>query len=417
MIYLDSAATSPILPSVKKAIIEAMDELYANPSELYTSGHLVADRIKKAREKVAELINADPSEIIFTSGASESNNTVIRTFEGESMVISEIDHHSVIVPAKKYANPLTPVKIDKNGLLCYNEDIWTSRPKLVSIGLANNEIGVIQDVSFWAEKAHKNGALIHSDLTQAIGKIPVDVKSLDLDYASFSGHKIGTPKGIGVLYVKKGSPLKPLILGGNQEKKRRAGTENTLGIIALEAAADYILTNKTWELYAERIKPLRDKLAQSILATIEGSSLNPMVSAEDMDSVFKGCPRLTRSGLSEARPVTTGESERPPKALSCPPSVLPNILNASFEAAEGESIQLYLDLEGIAVSTGSACATGEPSHVITALTNDIERAHSSIRFSLGLDTTEKDIEKVMQVLPGIIKKLQGISTIKMKGAK
>ncbi|MCQ2049392.1 MAG: cysteine desulfurase [Candidatus Saccharibacteria bacterium] len=417
MIYLDSAATSPILPSVKKAIIEAMDELYANPSELYTSGHLVADRIKKAREKVAELINADPSEIIFTSGASESNNTVIRTFEGESMAVSSIDHHSVIVPAEKYASPLTPVKIDKNGLLCYNEDIWTSRPKLVSIGLANNEIGVIQDVSFWAEKAHKNGALIHSDLTQAVGKIPVDVKELDLDYASFSGHKIGTPKGIGVLYVKKGSPLKPLILGGNQEKKRRAGTENTLGIIALEAAADYILTDKTWELYAERVKPLRDKLAQSILDNIEGSSLNPEIRMDDMiGSHGDACSRPSLRGeLRFIRsPLVAGTPLEP---YPCPPCLLPNILNVSFEAAEGESIQLYLDLEGIAVSTGSACATGEPSHVITALTNDIERAHSSIRFSLGLDTTEKDIEKVINVLPGIIKKLQGISTIKMKGVK
>ncbi|MBR6961926.1 cysteine desulfurase [Candidatus Saccharibacteria bacterium] len=355
MVYLDYAATSPLLPEVIDAMREAEQRYFANASALHTPGHLSMNKIEEARELLAKLINADPSEIIFTSGASESNNTVIRTFEGHKIITSPLEHHSIIEAAR---------------VLGGNE-----KPALYSCMLANNEIGEFLPIADVVKKAHKEGGSVHSDLTQVLGKLPIDVKALDLDYATFSAHKIGGPIGVGALYVKNGVPFKPLIIGGNQEKKRRGTTYNTVGIIGFGAALKYLLDHKTWEIYDTKIRALRDELAQRILEEIPGSSLN--------------------TDLKNS---------------------LPNILNASFEAAEGESIQLYLDAEGIVVSTGSACASGDikPSHVLMAKTGDAEVAHSSIRFSFGLDNTEEDIDKVMAVLPGIIDRLQKISTIERK---
>ena len=355
MVYLDYAATSPLLPEAIEAMHEAEQKYYANASALHTPGHLSMNKIEEARELLAKLINADPSEIIFTSGASESNNTVIRTFEGHKILTSPLEHHSIIEAAR---------------VLGGNE-----KPAIYSYMLANNEIGEFLPIADVVKKAHKEGGFVHSDLTQVLGKLPIDVKALDLDYATFSAHKIGGPIGVGALYVKNGVPFKPLIIGGNQEKKRRGTTYNTVGIIGFGAALKYLLDRKTWEIYDTKIRALRDELARRILEKIPGSSLN--------------------TDLKNS---------------------LPNILNASFEAAEGESIQLYLDAEGIVVSTGSACASGDikPSHVLMAKTGDAEVAHSSIRFSFGLDNTEEDIDKVMAVLPGIIDRLQKISTIERK---
>lgn len=355
MVYLDYAATSPLLPEAIEAMHEAEQKFFANASALHTPGHLAMNQIEDARELLAQLINADPSEIIFTSGASESNNTVIRTFEGHKIITSPLEHHSIIEAAKVFGG--------------------SAKPALYSYMLANNEIGEYLPLKDIVAKAHKKGDFVHSDLTQVLGKAPIDVKALDLDYATFSAHKIGGPIGVGALYVKNGAPFKPLIIGGNQEKKRRGSTYNTVGIIGFGSALRHIIEHKTWEIYDTTIRSLRNKLAARILEEIPGSSLNT-----DLENS------------------------------------LPNILNASFEAAEGESIQLYLDAEGIIVSTGSACASGDakPSHVLMAKTGDAEVAHSSIRFSFGLDNTEKDIDKVMQVLPGIIDRLQKISTIERK---
>ena len=355
MVYLDYAATSPLLPEVIDAMREAEQRYFANASALHTPGHLSMNKIEEARELLAQLINADPSEIIFTSGASESNNTVIRTFEGHKILTSPLEHHSIIEAARVLGGD--------------------EKPALYSYMLANNEIGEFLPIADVVKKAHKEGGFVHSDLTQVLGKLPIDVKALDLDYATFSAHKIGGPIGVGALYIKNGVPFKPLIIGGNQEKKRRGTTYNTVGIIGFGAALKYLLDHKTWEIYDTKIRALRDKLAGRILKEISGSSLN--------------------TDLKNS---------------------LPNILNASFEAAEGESIQLYLDAEGIVVSTGSACASGDikPSHVLMAKTGDAEVAHSSIRFSFGLDNTEEDINKVMAVLPGIIDRLQKISTIERK---
>lgn len=378
MTYLDYAATNPILPEVSSAMREAETKFFANASALHTPGHLAMNEIERARKLLAKLINAEPEEIIFTSGASESNNTIIRTFSGHEIETSPLEHHSIIETAREYGGK----KI----------------PKLYSYMLANNETGEIinlTDIINKAKKAKltdcpelfnkkdnwgkplvtvKKGAYVHSDMTQVLGKIPVDVKALGLDYATFSAHKIGGPIGVGALYVRKGVPFKPLIIGGNQENKRRGGTYNTLGIIGFGVALEKILKEKTWGIYDKKVRKLRDMLAKRILSEIPGSSLNTDLS----------------------------------KTAS-----LPNILNMSFRAAEGESIQLYLDAEGIIVSTGSACAAGDtkPSHVLMAKTGDAEIAHSSIRFSFGLESTTEDVEEVMRVLPGVVDRLQKISTI------
>lgn len=373
MTYLDYAATVPMLEEVRKAMQVAEEKFYANASALHTPGHLAMNEIEKSRRLLAELINAEPSEIIFTSGASESNNTVIHTFEGCQIETSPLEHHSIIEVAQRSAG-------DK-------------LPKLYSYMLANNETGeflklpkvnrekfnnssLFEMKNDWGKPlvTDKRKSYLHSDLTQVLGKIPIDVKKLGLDYATFSAHKIGGPIGVGALYVKKGVPFKPLIVGGNQENKRRGGTYNTVGIIGFGTALMRVLENKTWLKYDTEVRELRDMLAKRILEVIPGSSLNT--------------------------DITRGAS-------------LPNILNASFKAAEGESIQLYLDAEGIIVSTGSACAAGDtkPSHVLMAKTGDAEIAHSSIRFSFGLDSTVRDVEKVMEVLPRIVIRLQQISTV------
>ena len=379
MTYLDYAATSPLLPEVREAMRQAETRFFANASALHTPGHLAMNEIESCRASLAQLIDADPEEIIFTSGASESNNTVIHTFAGCDIETSPLEHHSIIEAARIYQG--------KN------------LPRLSSFMLANNEIGEILSLTAPDRSQYFDSPLfkakndwgkplvtdcrkgyLHSDLTQVLGKIPLSVKKLNLDYATFSAHKIGGPLGVGALYVKKGVPFKPLIIGGNQEHKRRGGTYNTIAIIGFGAAVKSLLHQKTWEIYDQVVRPLRDTLAERILSEIPGSSLNT--------------------------DLAPGKS-------------LPNILNVSFSAAEGESIQLYLDAEDIIVSTGSACAAGDtkPSHVLMAKTGDAEVAHSSIRFSFGLENTMADVERVMAVLPGIISRLQGMSTIKMKGAK
>ena len=373
MTYLDYAATVPMLDEVREAMREAEEKFYANASALHTPGHLAMNEIEKTRELLARLIGAEPSEIIFTSGASESNNTVMHTFEGCLIETSPLEHHSIIEAAKVYRG--------------------RKLPKLYSYMMANNETGEFLEMPL-IDRSEYSGSLLfeakddwghalvtdrrkaylHSDLTQVLGKVPIDVNKLGLDFATFSAHKIGGPVGVGALYVRKGVPFRPLIMGGNQEKKRRGGTYNTVGIVGFGTALSRVLKDKTWTLYDTEVRKLRDSLAKRILEEIPGSSLNTDIT---------------------------------------PGACLPNILNASFKAAEGESIQLYLDAEGIIVSTGSACAAGDtkPSHVLMAKTGDAEVAHSSIRFSFGLESTIDDVEHVMKVLPGIVTRLQLISTI------
>lgn len=371
-VYFDHAATSPLLPEVRQVMLEALDAGYGNASALHTPGHRAQVAIEDARSAVAQLINASPEEIIFTSGGSESNNTVTETFRGKNIAVSSIEHASLLESARQRAQHLDILPVDSAGFVADQPNLTSV--DLLSVMLANNELGSIEPIAMLAKFAHQIGAKVHSDATQALGKIPIDVQKLGVDYLTLSAHKIGGPIGIGALYVKKTAPFKPLIIGGHQENRRRAGTSNTLAIIGFGAAAKFVREHHLPKLYAEKIAPLRDELKRRILTEIPNSSAN----SPDHDC-------------------------------------LPNILNVSFGAAEGESIQLYLDAAGIAVSTGSACAAGDikPSHVLMATHHDAEIAHSSIRFSLGPTTTEADIVQVMNVLPKIIERLQSISTIKL----
>lgn len=414
MIYLDFAATTPLLPEVKEALRCAIDAPYGNASALHTPGHTAKVAIEAARESLAALIHADPSEIIFTSGSTESNNTIINSFRDQIIATSTIEHKSIIEAARTLASEYIPLEVDKFGEVCYNENIWLKTPALISITLASNELGTIEPLEFWSKKAHQHGALVHSDMTQALGKIPIDVKKLGVDYATFSAHKIGGPIGVGALYIKKGSPFTPLMIGGSQERHRRSGTYNTLGIIGFKAAIDYLKSHDTPTLYHDKVAPLRDYLAKRITDEIPGSVINGIF----LDNK-KLTPEKTKLGpLCEYRKAPGAAQGGPKRSLLCAKAsiqkntfiALPHILNVSFPGAEGESIQLHLDLKGIIVSTGSACAAGEPSHVLTATTGDPELAHSSIRFSLDPSTTRADIDYTMSVLPDIIKKLRGIST-------
>ena len=371
-LYLDHSATGLLLPEVKQAMIDAMD-FYGNPSSLHTPGHLAHNLIEEARQTIATLINARPGEIIFTSGGSESNNMVTNTFAGQPVLVSAIEHPSLLDSARTRCDTdIIPVndRGEVNTPLHFED--------LCSVMLANNELGTLEPVKDLARLAHNNNSFFHTDATQALGKIPINVRDLDIDYMTLSAHKIGGPVGIGALFVKNldqkdHPPIKPFIIGGHQEHGLRAGTYQTVNIAGFGAAAKYALDNNTPELYQENIKPLRDYLATEIFDKIPHSSLNTPLD-----------------------------------------NSLPNVLNASFAAAEGESIQLYLDAEDIIVSTGSACASGDgkPSHVLMATKNDAEVAHSSIRFSLGLDTTEDDINSIIPHLLRIVNSLQNISTIR-----
>lgn len=385
MIYFDDAATSPMLPVVKERLRELLDWDYlGNAAALHALGQLAKQIVEDARLMVARLINADPEEIIFTAGGSESNNTIINIFAGQKIAVSSIEHPSVLEAAKARAGKLVIIPVDEQGKLKIGK--VPQSVDLISVMLANNELGTIQPVAEIVKRARSNSShiFVHTDATQALGKIHIDVKALDVDYMTLSAHKIGGPLGVGVLYVRKGVPFKPLIYGGHQESKRRAGTSNTFAIAGFGTAAEWCWDNWSCKKYREVAK-LRNQLCERILKEVPYSSVNG----------YRVC-------------VPTGEDG---KSFN----TLPNILNMSFQAAEGESIQLYLDMEGVVVSTGSACASGDiqPSHVLMATHGDAEVAHSSIRFSLGLNTTEADIDNVMQVLPKIIKRLQDISTIKV----
>lgn len=378
-IYLDNSATTKLSSAAKNAMVSAMD-CFGNPSSLHEEGRKSKRIIEQARQNIAKLINADSPEIIFTSGGTESNNSVlnfaaelIRNSEKNNIIVSAIEHPSILKKAGKLRELGIDVRflsVDSNGRINIDElkSLIDHNTALVSIMLANNEIGVVQDIKKITEICHEFGALAHSDIVQAVGKIDIDVKNLNFDFASISAHKINGPKGVGALFVKKSVNYSPLIIGGHQENNKRAGTENIIGIAGFGAAAAEAsdLINKY-----EQVAKLKNKLRQNIIDNIHNSKIN--------------------GGQNYS---------------------LPNILNVSFAGAEGESILLALDHYGIAVSTGSACATGDtkPSPVLMAIQANPELAHGSIRFSFGLDNTEEDINLVMKYLPKIINNLREIST-------
>lgn len=382
-VYLDYNATTPLRPEVAEAMKLDLD-VYANASSMHEAGRRARARVEEARAQVAALvgIHSDPERIIFTSGGSESNNTVFATMfhlgrksGRKGIVTTAIEHPCVLNAAlwlKEEGFPVTFLGVDEYGMV--NMDEFRSAvgqdTLLVSVMAANNEIGTIQDIAAMAEYAHAQGAYFHTDATQAVGKIDVDVLAWKVDYLTMSCHKLYGPKGVGALYLKKGAPLEPLIRGGHQEHGFRAGTYNNIGILGFGIAAR--LARSELVLYGTRMLQLRSKLRDGIIATI---------------------PKVRVNGH--------------------PSNVLPNTLNVSFPGAEGEAILLYLDLAGIRVSTGSACASGslDPSHVLMATGVGPELAHGSIRFSLGRDTTEADIDYVLDVLPKAIARLRSMSTI------
>ncbi len=398
-IYLDYNATTPIDPSVRDLFVSELDT-YANGSSMHEEGRTVAKHIHEARERVASLINANPDEVIFTSGGSESNNTVFNTMVSpaltqttlrkeawggrKTVIISSIEHPCVLESAARLEGlgyTVHRLPVDSRGvvdveryraILSEGAASGDSAKKvlLVSIMLANNEIGTVQSIKEHARLAHEAGALFHTDAVQAVGKMPVDVRDLDVDYLTMSAHKIYGPKGVGALYVRKGMPIEAFIRGGHQEHGHRAGTYNAPSIVAFGEAA--VVAERELGEYEEKTRRLRNRLRDGFLAAIPDIRIN-------------------------------GHPER----------VLPNTLNVSFPGAEGEAILLMLDILGISVSTGSACASGslEPSHVLLATGVGPELAHGSIRFSLGKFTTEEEIDYVIEHVPPVIKKLRGMSTV------
>ena len=377
-VYMDNNATTPLHPEVKRAMTEALD-LYGNASSMHASGREAKAALDEARSRIAGLIGAGEKEIIFTSGGSEANNTILKGImttakERNELIISAVEHPSVLETAEYLAEvgySVYRLRVDGEGRADIDEldKLLGEKTALVSIMHGNNEIGTIQDIAGIAAAAHEAGALVHTDAVQTAGKIPLDVNELGVDFLSFSSHKMYGPKGVGALYVGAKAPFLPLIHGGHQGGGERAGTYNTLGIVGFGKAAE--LAGGEMREEAGRLEKLKNELEEGILESIPDVRIN---------SPEKGC--------------------------------LPGTLDASFLGAEGESILLYLDMEGIEVSTGSACATGslEPSHVLLGIGLDAEYAHGSIRFSLGRENTREDVEYVVEKLPPIIGRIRKMST-------
>ena len=389
-IYLDYAATTPTDKRVVAAMLPYFREFFGNPSSLHSFGQEAKRAIEEARKMVANLIGADSEEIVFTSSGTEANNFVLKglfySFKNSKIQIitSVIEHHSVLEPAKfleKQGLKVIYLPVDEYGLVDLKslEKNLTPETILVSVMLANNEIGTIQPIKEIAEiisnyrKKNKNSQLpyFHTDAVQAVGHLPIDVKELGVDFLSLSGHKFYGPKGVGALYIRRGIKIPSLLHGGEQEKGRRASTENVPGIVGLGKAAEIVL--KEIDLENRRLVKLRDEFIASILNNIPKSRLN-----------------------------------------GHPTKRLPNNVNVSIFGVEGESMLLSLDEAGIACSTGSACSSSslEPSHVLTALGLSPEAAHSSLRFTFGRDTQKKDLDYTLQQLVQIVERLRKISPLK-----
>lgn len=381
IVYLDNNATTQMAPEVIE-IMDQSSDLYGNASSMHDFGRKAAAGIEWARKEIATLIDASPEELIFNSGASEANNTVfniardlIDTGSARNRIVTTTVEHPSIVETVKFLRKrgylVDEAPVDVTGRIDLDKFRAMLGPDvlLVSVMTGNNETGTIQPVAEITKMAHGCGALMHTDATQAIGKIPVTAHAWEVDYLSLSGHKFYGPKGVGVLYVRKGVPYEPFVNGGHQEGGRRAGTYNTDAIIGMGKAAELARRDLTVE--HDRLWSMREKLRKGLLERID-------------DIVVNGHP------------------------VDC----LPGTLNVSFPRAEGESILLYLDMLGVAVSTGSACATGslEPSYVLLASGLDVELAHGSIRFSFGRFNTEADVDYVLEKLPPIIERLREMST-------
>lgn len=380
-IYMDHAATTYVKPEVLDEMLPYFTDKFGNPSSIYFYGREAKEAIEMAREKVAAAIGAEPSEIYFTSGGTESDNWAIKGAafagkkKGNHIITSAIEHHAVLHTCQyleKLGFEITYLPVDQYGLI--NPDdvrrTITDKTLLISIMTANNEIGTIEPISEIGRIAREQGVYFHTDAVQAIGSMDIDVKSLNVDMLSLSGHKFYGPKGIGALYIKKGVKIDQFMHGGAQERNRRASTENVPGIIGLGKAIE--LATATMPQRREHLTRLRDRLIKGIMDKIPFVRLN-------------GHP-----------------TER-----------LPGNANLSFEFIEGESMLLSLDLKGVAASSGSACTSGslDPSHVLLAIGLPHEIAHGSLRLTLGDDNTEEDVDYVIEILPDIVERLRQMSPL------
>lgn len=379
-IYLDNNATTRVDPRVVTAMLPFFTEQFGNPSSMHAFGSSVGGAVKEARAQVQALLGAAfDHEIIFTSGGTESDNAaILAALEADpardEIITSAVEHPAILALCEHLEKTgrarVHKIGVDKQGRLDLGayRDALSAKTALVSFMWANNETGTINPVAELAELAHEAGALFHTDAVQAVGKVPIDLKSTVIDMLSLSGHKLHGPKGIGVLYVRRGVRFKPLLRGGHQERGRRAGTENAPAVVGLGMAAELARLNMAADM--AHIAALRDRLEAGLLARIG----NAFVTGDTRDR-------------------------------------LPNTCNIAFEFVEGEGILLLLNREGIAASSGSACTSGslEPSHVLRAMGVPYTAAHGAIRFSLSRENTAEDIDRVLAVMPGIIGKLREMS--------
>ncbi len=385
-VYLDYSATTPTDPRVVEEMIPYFTEHFGNPSSIYSTGLEAKDAIEHAREQVAHLINAEPKELIFTSGGTESDNwALIATarrlqHKGKHIITSAIEHHAILHSCEYLAKEgfdITYVGVDHDGLVDPAEVEAAIRPDtiLISIMYVNNEVGSVQPITEIGAIAKKHGVLFHTDAVQALGNVPIDVKTMNIDMMSMSSHKIYGPKGIGAIYIRSGVNLPTYIHGGAQERKKRAGTENVPGIVGFGKAAELACQN--FNTHVAHVSKLRDHF---------------------IDRVLNEIPYTYFNGSKDHRH--------------------PGNANITFEYVEGESILLYLDFAGVSCSSGSACSSRslQPSHVLTAMGIPVELIHGSIRFTFGNPTTMEDVDYTVDKLKGIIEKLRGISSIsKEKG--
>ena len=380
-IYLDHAATTPVDPRVLEEMLPYFTEKYGNPSSVYQEGREARRAVEAARLQIAQAINADPQEIYFTAGGSESDNWAIKGIalknkaRGNHIITTEIEHHAVLHTCEyleKQGFEVTYLPVDEQGMISLEDlkKVIKDETILVSIMFANNEIGTIEPIKEIGEIVKAKGILFHTDAVQAFGNIPVDVKDLNVDLLSLSSHKVYGPKGIGALYIRKGVPIESLVHGGAQERRRRAGTENTASIVGFGKAAE--LASQELDQNITHMKTLRDAL---------------------IDGVMEKIPQVRLNGHPTER--------------------LPGNANFCFDYIEGESILLSLDLIGVAGSSGSACTSGslDPSHVLLAIGLPAGIAHGSLRLTIGKSTTMEDIDYVVDHLTEIIERLRKMSPI------
>ena len=381
VIYMDNNATTQVAPEVFEAMLPYLTDLYGNPSSMHTFGGQIGAAVEKARRQVADLIGATPEEIIFTSCGTESDSTAILSAlrsmpEQRHLVTTRVEHPAVkslcenieVISGRKYK--VTTLGVDNDGMIDLEEykAALSDDTAIVSIMWANNETGNIYPIAEMAKIAKERGILFHTDAVQAVGKVPINLQELDIDFLSLSGHKLHAPKGVGVLYVRRGTPFVPFLTGGHQEHGRRGGTENVASIVGLGRACE--LAKQSMDDENTRVKVMRDRLEEGLLTSIPRSLLN---------------------GSKNHR--------------------LPNTTNISFEMVEGEAILLHMNVYNICASSGSACTSGslEPSHVLRAMGVPFTAAHGSIRFSLSTYNTEKDVDVVLEKMPKIIRELRDLS--------